>query len=321
MDLRQRAVLATITAGRRWFKDTRLVRALPLGPVVSGLLRFSHGTQETTTGFRDLELTVPAGSGTIAAGLLGGFYERLELDLFEQLCADSAVVVDVGANLGIYSCLAASRLPPEAMLVCFEPVPGNLRLLRANLHRNAVPGQDGPAPVEVAVEPLAVGAGPGTATLHLADDIGQHRVAVDGDGTLTVPQIELDSHLAALLTERPHLARVDILKIDVEGYDGHVLRGARRILTEDRPALFIEFCVPQLARCGFTAEEFAALLAEAYDEIHIIEETRARVTTCAPSALLDPRYRDRLLNIVAVARPEHLPTVRAWAGRRAVLSH
>lgn len=310
MAMRKRVVLTTISVGRRCLKNTWLVRLLPAGAVVQGLLRFSHGDAEAVTEFRGLELAVPVGSGSIAAGVLGGFYERLELDLFEQLCLQSRVVVDVGANLGVYACLAARRLPADSLLVCLEPVPANATLLRANLARNRRPGLTAP---EVLVQQLAAGETGGEVTLRLTDDIGLHMVAMDGAGSLHVPQVALDRHLRDLFTARPGPDRVDVLKIDVEGYDGHVLRGARRILEQDRPALFVEFSVPQLARCGFAAEEFVELLAEFYPEVHLVDETHGQVVGCPPRELLRSKYRNRLVNVVAVARPEQLGLVRAWA--------
>lgn len=136
MGIRQRTATAVIRTGRRWLHGTA-VGGLPVtGAVIRRLVRFGHGSGDVTTGFRGLDLVVPAGSATIAAGLFGGFYERIELDLFERLCANSALVVDVGANLGIYSCLAARQLPADGLLVAFEPVPENVSRLEANLLRN-----------------------------------------------------------------------------------------------------------------------------------------------------------------------------------------
>ncbi|WP_195911010.1 FkbM family methyltransferase [Streptomyces kaniharaensis] len=302
--------MAVIRAGRACLKGTAIGQ-LPLsGIALRRLVRFGHGSGDVTADFRGLALTVPTSSASIAAGLFGGFYESIELELFEKLCAQSRTVVDVGANLGIYSCLAVRHLDSGGVLVAFEPEPGNLARLKANLRRNGAGNV-----ADAVIEPVAVGDVPGTATLRVADDVGLHSVAVDGGSGLTVPQVSLDTCLPEVFAQRGERHPVDVLKIDVEGYDGHVLRGARRTIAEDRPALLIEFSVPQLRRCGFAAREFVDLLAETYDEIHIIEESRRRVLSCAPEDLLAARYRARLVNVVAAVRPEHRRLFADWASR------
>ncbi|WP_157850047.1 MULTISPECIES: FkbM family methyltransferase [Kitasatospora] len=310
--LRRRTADAVVRAGRWCFKGSAVGRLPLAGRVMRWCVQAGHGHGEVLAAFRGAELAVPTASASIAAGLLGGFYEERELDLFEELCAHRRTVVDVGANLGVYACLAARALPADGMLVCYEPAPDNLARLAANLGRN--PGRPG---LTVRVEPHAVGPAEGRTTLELAEDIGLHRVAAPGGGGLAVRQVALDSRLPALFAEHGGPRRVDVLKVDVEGYDVHALRGARRLLARDRPVLFAEFCPPQLAGCGADAEEFAALLAEAYDEIHVVDTARNTVTACTPSALLAPTYRARLVNVVAAARDEDRELLARWAGPRA----
>ncbi|WOX24682.1 FkbM family methyltransferase [Streptomyces solicathayae] len=314
MDLRQRAAMAVIRTGRQWLGRTQVARWPLAGAVVRQIVHLGYGSRPTRTAFRDLELTVPPSGSSITAGLLGGYYETIELDLFERLCAESRTVVDVGANLGVYSCLAARRLPPGGRVVAFEPVPENRALLRENVERNAARGA-GEAGVDVVVEPLAVGAAAGTAVLRLARDCGQHFVTVDGSRGVPVRQVALDDHLPGLLGDGPDRSPVDVLKVDTEGYEGHVLRGARRILAEDRPTLLVEYCRDTLTRAGFRVEEFADLLAEVYDTIHVVDATAACVRTGAPRDLLTRPYGNRLFNIAAAARPEHAAVLAAWAAR------
>ncbi|MGW4803302.1 FkbM family methyltransferase [Kitasatospora sp. NPDC004272] len=319
-ELRRRAADAVVRAGRTCFKGTAVGRLPLAGAVLRRLVQAGHGDGEARAVFRGAELAVPTASASIAAGLLGGFYEERELDLFEQLCAERRTVVDVGANLGVYACLATRAMPADGLLVCYEPAPENLARLAANLRRN--PGRPGPA---VRVEPYAVGPCEGRATLQLAEDIGLHRVAAGGPGGrpsgaadggpggLSVRQVALDARLPALFAEHGGPRPVDVLKIDVEGYDVHALRGARRLLARDRPVLFAEFCPPQLARCGARAEEFTELLAEAYEEVHVVDTARRTVTACAPAALLAPAYRSRLVNVVAAGRDEDRELLARWA--------
>ena len=75
--------------------------------VYTKVFRFGSPSDEVTTEFRGVELTIPTKDITIVPGLVGGFYEKIELDVFERLTAVSKTIIDVGANVGLYSCIAA----------------------------------------------------------------------------------------------------------------------------------------------------------------------------------------------------------------------
>lgn len=129
-------------------------------------------------------------------------------------------VVDVGANIGYYALLLARLTGPRGEVICVEPDRENLTELRRNIARNQL----------THVRALAVAAGDVDSEIHLRPGLNAS-VTLDGSGQEVVAQRRLDS----LVTEH-----VDVLKIDVEGYEGHVLWGARRILEKDRPRLFVE---------------------------------------------------------------------------------
>ena len=125
------------------------------------------------------------------------------------------VFVDVGANVGAYSLRAAS----QGMSVhAFEPNPGNVRILRRNSEINGL---------TIDLHECALGSSEGTANLSA----GGAASKISAEGELTVPVRTLDSF---------HLPRVDLLKIDVEGYELEVLRGAVETLERSHPAIMIE---------------------------------------------------------------------------------
>jgi FkbM family methyltransferase len=130
------------------------------------------------------------------------------------------VAVDVGANIGYYLLLMARIIGPSGRIVCFEPDAGNLRELRRNVISNRLANAE--------VIAAAVGAADGVVSLRpgINAEVVEHAA-----GDNEVPMVCLDSALAG---------RVDFLKIDVEGYEANVLAGARRVLREERPTLFLE---------------------------------------------------------------------------------
>src|SRR5690242_1580024 len=119
---RARASGTIIKAARKLLANTP-VQKLPLTTkIYAKVFRFGNAGGETTTNFRGVELTVPTKDITIVPGLVGGFYEKIELDVFESLAAISETIVDVGANVGLYCCIAASRASAGCQIVAFEPV-------------------------------------------------------------------------------------------------------------------------------------------------------------------------------------------------------
>ena len=212
-----------------------------------------------------------------------------ERALVRRLLAPGMAAVDVGANIGYYLLLIESAVGAAGSVVCFEPDPGNLQELRRNLDANAF----GNARVVAA----AVGAADGAATLRSGINAA---VAADGTGDCEVPLVCLDSALGG---------RVDFLKIDVEGYEGQVLDGARRLLAEQRPALFLEVH-PGFLAAPHTTDGILGRLAEAgYADPDLYEIA----PQAGPAAKLAARYLGRSVRRV----PDRAALLAACrAGRR-----
>jgi FkbM family methyltransferase len=201
------------------------------------VFRFGYGADEIELEFRGASLSVPASDVTIVPGLVGGFYEKIELDLFEAVAERSALVVDVGGNVGMYACLAAMRAP-AGRVVTFEPVPQNLGYLRRNLERNAVDAR-----VEVVAK--AVSDIPGVQPIYLADSVGTHSLSSVNAASQSRIDVEVTT-LDECLADRP----VDALKIDVEGLDGHALSGAKRPCSRDGRRCSLSSCPAVWQRRG-----------------------------------------------------------------------
>lgn len=146
-----------------------------------------------------------------------------EADVFE---ADFRTVVDVGANRGQFAVFASERFP-RADILCFEPLPAAI----ADLRRIAA------AFPAIRVFPVALSSGPGVRDMHVAasDDsssllpITSRQTAefpgTEAVGTVPVETQRLDSALRDVEIREPAL-----LKIDVQGAELEVLRGATGLL-------------------------------------------------------------------------------------------
>ncbi len=192
----------------------------------------------------------PRRAGTVAAGparglrfdpgggdprALAGAYEEPVQAALAAALRPGDVVLDVGANVGFLTVLAARLVGPSGQVVAFEPVPANARQVRRNaaLNRQA----------QVRVVEAAVGERDGTATLVLARHAGGAALAgadlpPDACGERVVDVVTLDGWLAGHAARLPGPVR--LLKVDVEGAEPAVLRGAAGLLAGARPLVLLE---------------------------------------------------------------------------------
>lgn len=126
------------------------------------------------------------------------------------------VIVDGGAHVGDTAAAALAAYPDTRALIAFEPDPSNHAQLTARFAEH-------PA---VTVE--ATGLGREAGTLRFAGDRDSFS-ALDPQGSMSVPITALDAELAA----------ADLIKLDVEGAESDAIAGARRLITEQAPALAI----------------------------------------------------------------------------------
>jgi len=184
-----------------------------------------------------------------------------ELPLVRDLARPGYTVVDVGANIGYYTLLFESVVGVTGRIVAFEPEPDNLAELRVNVEKNSLRN--------VTIEPCAVGARSGTVAFARGINGGVRDDAVSSTGDeVRVPLVTLDEALSGA---------VDLIKIDVEGYEEEVLRGATRTLRTQRPALFVEIH-PGLMTGGRSAERVVDLLAGYNPEVEFYQPARDQST-------------------------------------------
>lgn len=147
------------------------------------------------------------------------------------VCPQDGVIIDVGANIGV-SGILMSLINPQGSLICIEPSQKNFQLLENNLAVNA--------PRAVAVR-SAIGSEDGTVSFHESNlcgawnHVSNERHLGDSDATTTVPLTTLDN-----IVRLRALERVDFVKIDVEGFETHVLAGMKQTVERFNPVVHIE---------------------------------------------------------------------------------
>jgi FkbM family methyltransferase len=221
-----------------------------------------------------LRIWLRPGEQTGRAVAASGLYEPGLLMVLKALLPRGAVFLDVGANVGLLSLFAARLVGPEGMVHAFEPSPREYARLAENVALNGLE-------FTVRSFSFALGAKPGTQWLHVAEEAysglntfgGRYfSDAVATADLVEVPVTTLDDYAA-----ENDLKRVDMIKLDTEGYETFVLQGSRTVLSRWRPALLIEVSRDLLSVVGSSVRELDALLrAEGYTFYGVDEGTGER---------------------------------------------
>ena len=137
--------------------------------------------------------------------------------------------VDCGANMGYVSFAMAQEVGEGGRVFSFEPFPANASRFKRNLEANTLP--------QLELQAMGVGAesGPHRMLQVSENNSGMNRISGDADTGISVDLVNLDDFV-----ESKQLDRLDLIKIDVEGYEYQVLRGAIASLLRFRPTLVFE---------------------------------------------------------------------------------
>jgi len=176
------------------------------------------------------------------------YTERAERQLVRRILFPGAVVADVGANIGIYSEFLSRCVGPVGKVHSFEPSPDNFRRLCAATRKLS----------NVRLSQAAVGELSGESKLYISEKLNvDHRTYMaDGDSRHTAPieMIALDDYF------KPG-QRVDLIKMDIQGYELHALRGAKRVLEENTDInLLLELWPSGLKQARGSWEELVEML-------------------------------------------------------------
>jgi len=176
------------------------------------------------------------------------YVDRAERHLLARHLTAGSVVVDAGANIGIYSEFLSNCIRPGGVVHSFEPAPDNFAHLRAGLAK--LPN--------VRLNQLALSDETKESLLYISEDLNVDHRAYPTEGelreTISINTIRLDDYFKVG-------ERIDLIKMDIQGFELHALRGAKRVLT-DNPniKLLLEFWPYGLRAAGNSPEALLAFL-------------------------------------------------------------
>ena len=196
-----------------------------------------------------------AWNDAVSQAIFSRDFEKFEHKFVECFLKPGMVMVDAGAHHGFYTLLAAKKVGPQGKVIAFEPSPRELRRLRWCLVLNRCRN--------VQIEPVALGSSEGVADLFVC--LGKET----GCNSLRPPAVsEALSKVSVAVTtldcflQRSGIQKVDLIKIDVEGAELEVLRGAGELLQRrPRPIICCEVQDLRTKPWGYRAKEIIKLLS------------------------------------------------------------
>jgi len=205
--------------------------------------------------------------------------ENLTTQIFKRVVRDGHTVVDIGANIGYFTLLAARLVGKKGKVYAFEPEPRNYSILLKNIALN---GYENVAPM-----PKAVSNAAGIARLYLSSkDIGAHTIRQYHDKRqfdekesgefVEVESVTLDE----LFDDKKQ--PIDVIKMDIEGAEMAAISGMDRVIRENKNLkMFIEFYPSAIREMGYSPEKLVDKLLNGYGfSIIAIDELRMPSNQC-----------------------------------------
>lgn len=207
--------------------------------------------------------------------LIDGVMEEYETKLFRKIVKEGMVVVDIGANIGYYSLIAAKLVGKSGIVYAFEPEPSNYELLCKNIevnsYTNVVPIQKAVSNKQGRVK-LWVNKADLAAPSFSEDNASlfSKYSAVGETSFVEVETTTLDEFFKSTVRN----IKVDIIKIDTQGAEGLVVDGAQKILQSNHLKIITEFWPDGLRNVGNDPLELLSKLQEYGFKIEFINERK-----------------------------------------------
>jgi|CXWL01.1.fsa_nt_gi FkbM family methyltransferase len=204
----------------------------------------------------------PVISGALALGV----YEPYQMKVFRSIVKGGDVVLDIGANIGLYTLIASKHIGVGGSVLSFEPELENFNILSKNIEINTLTNARA---VRVAVSDTN-----GTSMLSISkDNKGNHSLVAEIGSNVKqeVSVVRLDDWLHA-----EEVRKIDVIKVDIQGAEPQAFIGMKETLRKAR-ALFVEYEPSILRSIGHEPEQMLKLLQSCGYELSEIHEGKRKI--------------------------------------------
>lgn len=193
-----------------------------------------------------------------------GKYEEYETKLILRQASArggqaGCVVVDVGANIGYYTLLLAQKVGEKGKVYAFEPDTTNFSILEKNIKANNLKNV-------IAVN-AAVSDKNGESFLYKSgENFGDHRLyknfQFSNSNFQKIKTIKLDDYFKN--------KKINLIKIDTQGWEPKVIEGAKNIIKKNKPIIFFEYWPSGFKNAGLNEKKMMKLIKKIYGKIFLI---------------------------------------------------
>ncbi len=208
-------------------------------------------------------------------------YEAENFVFLKSACTPGAVVLDIGAHIGLFSSIAAKNLNNNTTIFAFEPTPNTIAVLQQTIRINKL---------QQVVQPVrqAMGRQVGTTTFFISEneaDNSNSLVSYKEDRKLAA--VNVDINTIDNFVSAKKLARLDFIKIDAEGAEYDVLQGGVEVFKQYRPAAILALHPEPIAKKGDRMEDIYDLLVSLQYNIYFNNQPISKEACCAKKDLFD----------------------------------
>jgi FkbM family methyltransferase len=215
-----------------------------------------------------------------------------------RLLQPGMVLVDLGANVGYFTLLAATLVGPQGKVIAFEPNPETCVLLRQSIAVNGLS--------QVELHPYAAAEKAQTFTLEAPGGGSNGRIVEFSAEARARPSLFTQIEAVALDDFLAAESRIDVIKMDIEGAEARAVQGMGQLIRRHRPVLLLEFSPSLLEMTSHVSPEsfLDALLAHQYD-LFILEGTnRKSASPQTKAAILEAARQPARSHLDLVAYPQ-----------------
>ena len=262
-----------------------------------GLLTHNDAEEILSADIQGFRIYSSLDDAAVGRHVRGDNYERDVTALFRSRLRPGMRVIDIGANIGYFTMLAASLVGPEGRVLAIEPNPRNVRLLEASRRANRFD--------HVAVAQTAAGRDTGVLILNTSFSNGTTSTPPDELAQLlsaeTVACLRIDSLVGIDDT-------VDLIKVDVEGAEFNALLGGEATIRRCHPFIISEFSPGMMPGISnISGEDYLHWLIGLGYDLAVVEPdgslTEVRSDVGAIMRIYDERMTDHI-DIAAVVNDE-----------------
>ncbi len=200
-----------------------------------------------------------------------GYYEPEATTMWKYCLQTSNTVVDIGANVGYYSLLTAKYGKRDVRVFSFEPMTHIYNRAKENIELNSF------SAIKLTKLALSNQTKKEVIALEEQSNWGGSNIVVNAPKQGAHSE-QIETTTLDLFAKEQNLSSVDLIKMDIEGYELFALQGMANTLTQFKPIVFIEILDNLLARFNYTPEDiFAFFRKHGYEGYMILPNQKLRV--------------------------------------------